>query len=403
MINYKKLLWGGVATLLISSANAVEVKIDNYGYVGALYNQGFVGENKNSSTIGLSARAGANFYLDNGLTFGLGATGAWAALDKQSNSFGGLTYTGPAGRYPNTGDVSDAFVNYKNNNWQISAGRFDATFFEFDWLANSIQGIGFKYDNLFRNNVVNKMDIWVTYFNSFLTTGYQPSRIASELGTMYAYHPGGRNFVGRGGGNVIAGGLNMNLAGFVLDPFLLFDINPAVSKDILFQIGTRFGYIVDFAKDWRSSTMLRVMVQVAPDYYLGSRNDVGFLTWIDQEFKYSNWVDFGAGFYYSGGQDIWSINDNSRFYGKWVNSYNKNYFSENVYSFYVFGEFRLLNNKLNIDVLLGGGEYIEFSAIAKYRVWQGKTMKTDVGGGYVYSNLKGRDGDNLLVFAKLSY
>lgn len=391
----------GAATLA-TSLSAAEVKIDSYGYVGALYNQGFVGNNKNYSVIGLSARAGANFYFDYGLSAGLGAAGAWAALDNKKGSFGGFgdsPYT--SSRYPNTGDVSDAYLKWSNGNIGVAFGRFDASFLEFDWLSNSIQGIGFNYKNLYKNKIVNKMDLWLTYFNSFITTGYQPNRMGSELGTMYAYHPGGRSIVGTSGGNVIAGGLNMNLAGFILDPFLLIDTSAPVSNDVLFQVGTKFGYIIDFARDWRSSTMLRVMLQVAPNYDINS--DLGFLAWADQEFKYRDWVKFGLGFFFAGGQNIWTINDNTRFYGKWTNSYANDYFSKDSFSAYIFGSFDLISNKLGIDVLLAGGNYTEFSAILKYTAWQGKTMKADVGGGYVYYDNNKANGDNLLIFTKLSY
>lgn len=401
------------AATLATSLSAAEVEIDSYGYAGALYNQGFLGNNKNHSVIGLSARAGANFYFDYGLSAGLSAAGAWAALDNKKGSFGGFgdsPYT--SSRYPNTGDVADAFLKWANSNVSVAFGRFDASFLEFDWLSNSIQGIGFNYKNLYRNNIVNKMDIWLTYFNSFISTGYQPNRIGSELGTMYAYHPGSRdNFIGKSGGNVVAAGLNMNLAGFVLDPYLLVDTSVAGSNDVLFQVGTRFGYIVDFARDWRSSTILRVMLQIAPNYDGINGSDLGFLAWADQEFKYSEWVKFGLGLFFSGGQNIWTINDNTRFYGKWTNSYTNNYFSKDSFSAYIFSSFDLISNKLGIDLLFAGGNYTEFSAILKYTAWQGKTMKADIGGGYVYySNarkvgniISKASGDNLLVFTKLSY
>ncbi|RDU63154.1 hypothetical protein [Helicobacter sp. MIT 14-3879] len=390
------------SVILLSNINATEIKIDSYGYVGAIYNQGFIGANKNHSVIGLTARAGANFYFDYGLSVGLAATGAWAALDnKKNNLFLGFN----SSKYPNTGDVSDAFIRYIGDSWSISGGRFDASFLEFDWLANSIQGVGFNYKDLYKNRIVKKMDLWLTYFNSILTTGYQPNRIGSELGTMYAYHPGGRNnFVGQNGGNVVAGGLNMNLAGFVLDPYILFNNSVAHSNDILVQVGTKFGYIIDFARDWRSSTLLRAMFQYAPNY-LTLNDDFGFLAWVDQEFKYSNWLKFGLGFYFVGGESIWYINDNSRFYGSWTNALNNNYFAKDNWSAYLFGSFDLINNRLGIDIMLAGGDYTEFSAILKYTAWKGNTMKTDIGGGYVYFNNKNNygKGDNLIVFAKLSY
>lgn len=389
-----------------SSLCAAEVTIDTWGHAGVLYNQGFIGNNKNHSVIGLSAHAGANFILDNGLYFGLGAVGAWAALDNKKDSFAGLTASSfTSSRYPNTGDVSNAFIGYKGNNWQLNVGRFDGSFLEFDWLANNIQGVGFNMKNIFKNRVVNKMDVWATYFNSALITGYQPSRIASELATMYAFHPGGRSIVGANGGNIVAGGLNMNLGGFILDPYLLINSSAAGSNEFMFQLGTRFGYEINFARDWKSSTMLRLMFQLAPNY-LAPNEDLGGLVWVEQKFSYQNWIDFGAGFHFIGGQNIWTLNDHMPFYGGLLNTYNRDYMNKNAFSFYIFGDMRFLNDKLNLDILLAGGEYSEISAIIKYRAWQGRQISVDVGGGYVYSSTGGftaNNRDNLVVFAKMGY
>lgn len=395
----KLVLAGGISAFLSISANAADVKIGSYGYVGAMYNQGF----SNTSTIGLSARAGANFNFNNGLQLGLGATGSWAAYDKNSGSFGGLVYSNGGSQYPNTGDVSDAFIRYNGNNWKIAVGRFDASFLDFDYLSDNIQGVGFTYDNLYKKGVVDRMDLWVTYFNSFLTTGKQPNRIASELSTMYAFHPGGRAEVGMSGGNVVAAGLNMNIAGFIFDPYLLFNNSAAINRDILVQVGGKFGYVNNFARNWKSSTFVRASFE----YAKMPVDEAGFLAWVDQEFAYNKWLEFGLGFYFLGGHGIWTINDHSRFYGGYVNAYSRAYFADDNWSFYVFGSFDLLSDRLGIDVMLAGGNYTEFSAVLNYTAWKGNTMKTDVGGGYVYSDSKNggvlNNAGNLILFAKLSY
>ncbi len=395
---YSKLAVLGVVLSSSVIASATDITIDTYGYLGAIYNQEF-SDNKDS-TISLTARAGADFYFQNGISIGFGAAGAWAAYDKNDSV------------YPNTGDISDAYFKYKANDWVIAVGRYDASFLQFDWLNNNTEGIGFKYDNL----GIKGLDLWITYFDSVLLTGYQPNRIGSELGTFYAYHPGGRNyFVGNNGGNVIAGGVNMKLGDFSVDPFLLFNTSIPGSDEFLFQLGLRFGFDIEFVEDWYSKTQVRALFQLANqdmskykvNTMLGYNNDdVGFLIWGDQEFSYQDWVKFGAGLYYVGGQGIWHINDNTRFYGSWVNALGINYFGEDMYSFYGFGQFNLINDKLSIDLLAAGGNYTEFSAVVKYQVWQATNinMKTDIGGGYVYaSQSDGYSGGHLLVFAKLSY
>lgn len=405
-MGFKKFILSSTAIFLAHSVVfAVEVKIDSYGHVGALYNQGFQGSS--TSVIGLSARGGANFYFDNGLSLGLAAVGAWAGYDANSKNapLGGFT----TGQYPNTGDVASAFIGYRGNNISFYAGRYSASFLDFDWLSGaSTQGIGFKYDKLTKGGVVNKLDLWLTYFNSVLITGYQPGRIGSELGTMYAYHPEGNRIVGGSKAHVVAGGVNMNIAGFVLDPYVL--VNTGINNNsVLLQTGAKFGYIVNFAKAWKSSTLVRAMFQYAPNY---SSEDIGILAWVDQEFKYNNWLEFGIGGYFVGGQDIWAINDNSRFYGRWVNDYRTSYFSKDLFAGYLFGSFDLLSDRLGMDIMLAYGRYTELSAVIRGTTWQKASMKAEVGGGYVYSSTKNNNknignnistGGHLLVFTKLSY
>lgn len=405
---------GVFAASSMGALNAADITIDSYGYLGAIYNQEFQG-GKNS-TIGLTARAGATFSFNNGLALGLGAAGAWAAYDK-NNVLGinaGTTNTFVTGQYPNTGDVSEAFIKYTGDQWQIAIGRYVSDFLKFDWLAGHTQGIAFKYDDLGMKNI----DLWLTYFNSVMLTGYQPGRIASELGTFYAYHPGGRSFVGTNGGNIIAGGVNMQFGKFLFDPFLLLNTSLEGTNDILFQVGLKFGFITPMARDWTSSTLVRAMFQMAnQDLATGKVNsmlygdkdsDVGFLVWADQEFKYQDWVKFGVGLYFVGGQGIYHLNDHSRFYGSWVNALKYNYFGQDMFSGYIFGSFDLIDNKLSIDALFAGGDFTEFSAILKYNVWRQASMKGDIGLGYVHNQFKSGstsqyNAGHLLVFAKLSY
>ncbi|RAX52258.1 hypothetical protein CCY99_07655 [Helicobacter sp. 16-1353] len=426
----KKIKLGSTLCVSIFAASslvnlsAADITIDSYGYLGAMYNHEFQG-NKDS-TIGLTARAGATFSFENGLAFGLGAAGAWAAYDKNSGNLAGVN-SGVnnaflSSQYPNTGDVSEAFIKYTSQQWELAVGRYVADFLDFDWLAGHTQGIGFKYNDLGLKN----LDLWLTYFNSVMITGYQPGRIASELGTFYSYHPGGRNaIIGQHGGNIIAGGVNLQLGKFTIDPFLLINTSLAGTDDMLFQVGLKFGFATPIAKDWLSTTLVRAMFQYANQQVatttqpakintmfltgdVRNPDDVGFLIWADQEFKYQNWVKFGVGLYFVGGQGIYHINDNSRFYGSWVNAFGYNYFGQDMFSAYAFGSFELIDNKLSIDALFAGGDFTEFSAVVKYRVWQQSSMKADIGAGYVHNEFKEGGisqykGGHFLLFAKLSY
>ena len=395
-LNPKKII--ALLILFFTASNAAEVKIDSYGYVGAFFNQGFQGSD--TSVIGLSARGGANFYFDNGLTLGLGAVGSWAAYDKNA-SFGGLGDKYTSSQYPNTGDVSDAFLRYSGNKWSLSFGRYDASFLGFDWLNGiNTQGLAIKVFNLFKKDSIKKFDLWITYFNSILTTGYQKNRLGSELGTMYAYHPNGKSsFVGKDG-NVVALGANMNFYNFELDPYFLFNNSFYGNNDLLLQGGVKLGYEFNFASNWSSATYLNTLLQFAPKY--GS-SDLGFLTWIDEELRYKNWVQFGLGFYFAGGQNIYAISDISRFYGKWVSAFKNSYFDKDLFSFYLFSSFNVLNDNLNIDFIGGIGNYSELSLVLKGTVWRYSSLKAEVGSGYVYSNFAKKSSGNLLVFTILKY
>lgn len=417
----KLTIFGSIITMSAGMLSAADITINSYGYLGTTWNQEIQGHG--NSTLGLTARAGSTFSFNNGLSFGLGAAGAWAAYDKNAGVLGlssGVSNIFTTSQYPNTGDVSEAFLKYTSNKWELAIGRYVADFLKFDWLAGHTQGVGFKYNDLGMKN----LDLWLTYFNSVMITGYQPGRIASELGTFYSYHPGGRNsFIGSRGGNIVAGGVNMLFGKFTLDPFLLFNTSLAGTDDFLFQLGLKFGFYASIAKDWQSNTLVRAMFQMADQnipelgatgqdairklnpmlYNKGKAEDTSFLIWADQEFKFQNWIKFGIGSYFVAGQGIYHLNDNSRFYGSWVNAFNLNYFGQNMFSSYLFGAFDLISNKLSIDILASGGDYSEFSAVLKYRVWQQSSMKSDIGLGYVHTIAPAYKGGHLLLFAKLSY
>lgn len=394
----KKLFLGCIFSCVIfsvNSLNALEVVVDPFGYLGVLYNQGI--ESNSHSYIGLNARAGARFSLNNSWSFGLGAIGAWSVFSHNNDN----------APYVGTGDISDAYVKYDSEMLKFALGRHNVNFLEFDWIAGSVQGASVKvYDKI--------MDYWGIYMNSMLYNGYQygsqqGDRIATDLNSLMPYNPSSKESLV--GGEVLAGGVDYTYKGFRISPFVLIDTSlPTFTGGVLFQIGAKAGYSMDIAREIRSTTLLRGMYQYGDTDGIAGDDSAGMI-WIDQAFKYKIF-NFGAGFYAVLGADgkgaIWTFNDRSRFYGRGINSpmVPAVYFANSTISGYVFGG--LETSKVRVDALAVFGNYQEYSLVADYKLWQYKNMKFNAGGGYVYSssskvltNVIG--SSSLIFFGKFSY
>lgn len=393
----KKFILGCILSTTIFGVNllnALEVVVDPFGYLGVLYNQGI--QSNPHSYIGLNARAGARFSLNNSWSFGLGAIGAWSVF----------SHNGDNAPYGDTGDISDAYVKYDSEMLKFAVGRYEANFLEFDWIAGNVQGASVKvYDKV--------MNYWGTYMNSMLYNGYQygsqqGDRIATNMNSLTSYNPSSKAlFVG---GEVFAGGVDYTYKSFRISPFVLIDTSlPTATNGVLFQVGAKAGYSTDIAREFRSITIFRGMYQFGDTDGIEGDDSAGII-WIDQAFKHKIF-NFGAGFYAVLGADgkggIWTFNDRSRFYGRGINSPGVPavYFSNSTISGYIFGG--LETNKVRVDALAAFGNYQEYSLMADYKLWQYKNMKFNAGGGYIYSSSSKSSNtignSSLVFFGKFSY
>ncbi|PAF41266.1 hypothetical protein BKH45_07770 [Helicobacter sp. 11S03491-1] len=375
--------------------NALEVTVDPFGYLGVLYNQGI--ESSPHSYIGLSARAGANFMLDNNWSLGLGAIGAWSVFSHKDDN----------APYKSSGDISDAYVKYNTQRLKFALGRYNTDFLEFDWIAGNIQGVSVKVFDY------HKWNYWGMYMDSMLYNGYQYSgdqgnRIATDMNALAAYNPTAKkSYVG---GEVIAGGVDYTYKGFRVSPFVLIDTQlPTLTKGVLVQVGAKAGYATNFANTFKSTTLLRGMFQYGDTDGLAG-DDLAGLIWIDQAFKHKIF-NFGAGFYAILGADgkgsLWTFSDRTRFYGRGINSPGvpATYFANSTITGYLFGG--LETNRVKVDAMVAFGIYQEYSLMADYKVWQYRNMKFNAGGGYVYSYsskaMNSIGSSSLLFFGKFSY
>ncbi|PAF52075.1 hypothetical protein [Helicobacter sp. 13S00477-4] len=392
----KKVILGSILSFVVSGtnfANALEVTVDPFGYLGVLYNQGI--QSSPHSYIGLNARAGANFLLDNNWSLGLGAIGAWSVFsNKQANA-----------PYKSSGDISDAYVKYNTENLKLAFGRYNTDFVEFDWLAGNIQGISVKIND-------RGMNYWGIYMDSILYNGYQYSgqqgkRIATDLNALAAYNPTAKkSYVG---GEVIAGGVDYTYKDFRISPFVLIDTQlPTITKGALVQVGAKAGYATDFS-GFHSTTLLRGMFQYGDTDGLAG-DDLAGLIWIEEALKHKIF-NFGAGFYAVLGADgkgsLWTFSDRSKFYGRGINSPGvpAPYFANSTVTGYLFGG--LDTNRVRVDAMVAFGVYQEYSLMADYKIWQHRNMKFNAGGGYVYSYsskvLNDIGNSSLVFFGKFSY
>lgn len=395
----RKFILGSVLSCAFFGASqleALDVTIDPYGYLGVLYNQGI--ESSPHSYMGLTARAGANFLLDNNWSLGLGAIGAWSV-------FNGTPLSNKP--YVNTGDISDAFIKYNTDKLKFALGRYNTDFAEFDWIAGNIQGASVKIHD-------RGMNYWGIFMDSMLYNGYQysgqqGSRIATELNALAAYNTGGKKnaYVG---GEVITGGVDYTYKSFRVSPFVLIDTQlPTTTKGVLVQVGAKAGYATNISGGFHSTTLLRAMYQYGDTDGLAGDDSAG-LIWIDEALKYKMF-NFGAGFYAVIGADkkgsLWTFSDRTRFYGRGINSPGvpATYFAFNTLTGYVFGGLEV--NKVRLDAMVAFGNYQEYSLVADYKLWQYKNMKFNAGAGYVYSyssKVANNIGNSSLIFfGKFSY
>lgn len=376
----------------LTLANGVEIEVSPFGYLTGMYHS------QNDFTF--HVRSGADFNVNNsGFSFGLGAIGAWNIP---------LSPNTPSS---SAGDISDAYIQYKrsvktNDNktketLHASVGRFNSDYLRSDWIAGNIQGIAARY------SVSNRFDIYATYLNSYLNTGYKKGQIGTKYGTSIAaltpFSPTTKdNFVG---GEVLMAGLSFTeQSKYLIDVFGL--INTSLPErfstltdrgsSLLAQGGITMGFTLIPHENFKARTTLRGLVQYGNtdrrDVANRAGQDLSFLLWADEKVTIFNDFYVGAGAHYVGGREgmggIWSITDATYYYGNTMGlasttmGYIAPYFLNNTISAYIYGGIEYQRFKLH--ALASFIDYTEFSLMAQYRFWEQNAMSLEVGGGFVH-------------------
>lgn len=403
----KKRIW----FLFMSLLFADEMQVKSFGALGGLYNQG-VGSSHSYGN--LMAHVGAEFILENGWSFGLGAIGGWNVFNATKTTYGDLNYSGIG----DGGDISDAFAHYKNSRLEFALGRFNTNFVDFDYISGNIQGGSVKV-------IMDNITYWGIFMDSMLLTGSHKNTTFGLYGTniIGGYYPTSKKNILGTWGEVFALGLKYQNSGFDVSAFSLLDTQLPVNalpdrNTILFQIGGEVSYTGAVNDNWGSETKLRGIFQLGntsklDGKLLDAKDAVAGLIWLDQNFTYKIF-NMGVGVYgvlsSSKNGGIYTFSDPSRFYGKIINQpldFPSPYFSEQVVSGYLFGGIDLKksqNMPIKIDGIISFGSYTEYSLIVDYNVWKKQNMQFDFGMGYVYSQLRQASASNsLLFFGKFYY
>lgn len=416
----KTLLFGIGISALMSGDWDFEIK--PFGELGGLYNQG-VGSSHSYGN--LMAHVGANFKLDNGWSFGLGAIGGWNVFSKTKTNYGDMNYSGIG----DNGDISEVYAHYKNSRLEFALGRFDTSFVDFEYLSGNIQGASAQIS-------AGDFSYWGVFMDSLLLRGVHKNTTSTLYGTniIGSYYPTSKeNILGKWG-EVLAVGMNYSANQLKASVFTLLDTQVPANvlpdrKGILFQIGGDVQYQFNINDEWKATSAFRGIFQLGntamiSGKFIGAKDSIAGLVWLDQAFSYRIF-DFGAGVYsVIGSQNnggIYTFSDPSRFYGKVVNNpmeFASPYFASNNITGYVFGSIDLSKNKnlpLKIDGMLAFGTYTEYSIVADYKVWSSGIMQFNAGLGYVYSKSKdiatntigvvhaSRDTSSFILFGKFFY
>lgn len=386
----------------LSSISGTEIIVSPFGYLTGMY------QSAPTDNFAFHVRSGADFNINNsGFSFGLGAIGLWnIPLDSNQPS-------------NSVGDISDAYIQYKRRvrtkegntkeTLQASIGRFNSDFLRSDWLAGNIQGIGARY------SVSNRFDLYASYLNSYLNTGYKRGQVGTKYGTSIAnltpFSPNTKDrYVG---GEVIMAGISFTeKQKFLFDIFGLLNSSlpntlPAVpngnrGSSLLGQVGATISFKIATSQEgFQARTTLRGLAQYgntdrrdAPDR-LGQ--DFSFLAWADEKLTIYNDFYIGAGAHYVGGREgmggIWSITDMTRYYGNTMGlasttmGYIAPYFFNNTITAYVYGGIDY--KRFTLHALASFIDYQEFSLMAQYRFWEQGAMSLEVGGGFIHYKFDG--------------
>ncbi|RDU57155.1 hypothetical protein CQA49_00385 [Helicobacter sp. MIT 00-7814] len=421
--------------LVASSASAVEININPFGYLTGMFNS-------QPSAFGFHVRSGAEFNFNrSGFYAGLGAIGAWNIP----------TGSGPSS---SVGDISDAYLKYKRSTrdkddkvretLEAAVGRFNSDFIMNDWLDGNMQGIAARY------SVSNRFDIYGAWVNSMLGTGYKKGQIGARNGTQLAgVTPYSQNYKNAFiGGEVLLGGFSFtDRSKWLIDAFGLFNSKlpggvlvynnqtPATVQSrnqngsILAQGGITASLRINLAKNFNAKTTLRGLFQYGntdSQDIQRTGEDISFLVWGDEKITIMNDFYVGFGAHYVGGREgaggIWAITDSTRYYGNTLGLGSNMltgvapYFLNNTLTAYVYAGMDW--KRVKIHALASFLDYQEYHLMAQGTVWNQANMSLEVGGGFVsytanggtWSPLtntiaSGRIGssNNFLVFVRFAY
>ncbi|MCE3037950.1 hypothetical protein [Helicobacter anatolicus] len=417
----KKGLILGCSLLCLWGEN-LDFEIKPFGALGGLYNQGLGSSHSYGNVM---AHVGADFVLENGWKFGIGAIGGWNVFNKSKTSYGDINYSGIGDK----GDISEVYAHYKNSRLEFALGRFNTDFVDFEYLSGNIQGASAQVK-------VENISYWGIFMDSLLLTGAHKNTSSTLYGTniIGSYYPTSKkNILGKWG-EVFAVGFNYANEQFKASVFTLLNTQVPANvlpdrKGILFQVGGDAQYKANINEEWFFVSTLRGIFQLGNTEKLngaliGAKDSIAGLVWFDQLFRYRIF-EFGLGVYGVIGSEknggIYTFSDPSRFYGKIINNpleFASPYFTSNNITGYVFGSIDLSKNKnlpLKLDGMVSFGNYTEYSIVLDYNAWSSGNMKINTGIGYVYSKSRelalsgltptyvNNDTSSLIIFGKFFY
>lgn len=413
----KKILFSYLLSIILTTAlfaNKIDLTTHgrlSLGYFGNSF--GFL----NTSAFGLNAYVMADFGITEHWSIGMGATGIWNiwSLFPFNNIMTSI------------GDVSDIYILYKNDNFKIIIGRFNASQGKTEMIANGffngpLQGVAVFY------KTSNATTLWFNYINSWLNNGFMSGRIGSDLKGLSPYFADGKITIG---GEVLMVGedivFKIQKGSFLVSPWVLLntkapDGTTRVTFDPIAQIGSKFNLQIPIHEAWQSITSGDAIFQYGNGTIQNDASDdfLGYVN-VDEEIKYTRYrlntnnekyVDYSIGFGVGVRAVIakqtgrfFALNDSTRFYGQFLN--NAIYGTGNTWTAYVFS--KMEHRFFDVHLLIGGGTYSEVSLIGAWKAYRknrlsnGQTLGFDIGAGYSFANGNNAANHALMVFGKIAY
>ncbi len=399
-----------------------EVSFRSEGELSFIYNQGVVSSPHSYSNI--TAQTSGEFSYENGWSFGLGAIGGFNVFNASSNrsavNYGNLRYFGIG----DLGDISKAFVRYKNLRLEFKAGRFNNDFVDFPYITGDIQGASVKAK-------IEDIEYFGIFMDSLLLQNNH-ANIAHALyssNVLRAYYPYSKREVLGFFGELFAGGATLNRENYKLQGFGLINTQLPVNElkgrqGALLQAGVNLEVKkIDQEIQNLQTLTLRSILQAGNTSAnegdkISFKDGLSALLWVEYKLNYNIFELGGGAFGVVGSRingGIYTFTDPSYFYGKVINApmqFPSPYFLSKSASAYGFGSIDFSTDK-NLPMKLHGtisfGSYNEVSILLDYTAFEDKRLHLNLGAGYVYSHvLSIKDEDNpfnssLLFFSRFYY